>query len=226
MLKMGKLSNNFTMKKTVRAGIYARVSTDDKGQDPETQLGLLRDYCRGRGWEFKEYVDHASGSDGNRESLSQLKQDIAWHRINTVIIYRFDRLTRNLRELLELGDDWNSRGVDLISLTENVDTTSAQGRLVFQIFGAMAEFERSLIGERVRAGLARARREGKQIGRPRLRVRIPPDIVKGLQEGELSLYTASKRTGIPRTTLSRRLIERGITVAQKSRGGDTLEVTK
>jgi len=214
------------MTKQVRAGIYARVSTDDKGQDPETQLVLLRDYCQGRGWDFKEYVDHASGSDGNRESLGQLKQDIAWHRINTVIIYRFDRLTRNLRELLELGDDWNSRGVDLISLTENVDTTSAQGKLVFQIFGAMAEFERKLIGERVRAGLARAKREGKPIGRRRLKVRIPQDIVTKLENGDISLYEAAKTTKIPRMTLARRLKERGISVAQKSRVGDSLEVTK
>jgi len=214
------------MKKQVHAAIYARVSTDDKGQDPETQLGLLRDYCHGRGWDFKEYVDHASGSDGNRESLSQLKQDIAWHRINTVVIYRFDRLARNLRDLLELGDDWNGRGVDLISLTENVDTTSAQGRLVFQIFGAMAEFERSLISERVRAGLARAKREGKPVGRPRMRVRIPPGIVEKLQKGDISLFEAARVTGIPRMTLSRRLIERGISVAQKSRGDGSLEVAE
>jgi DNA invertase Pin-like site-specific DNA recombinase len=193
------------MAKKVRAAIYARVSTDDKGQDPETQLGLLRDYCQRRGWDFKEYVDYASGSNMNRESLNQLQHDIAWLRVNTVIIYKLDRLARNLRELLEIGDDWGKRGVDLISLTESVDTTSLQGRLVFQILGAVAEFERNLIIERVNAGLARARREGKRLGRPKRRVSIPPYIVEAIKNGELSLYGAAKQTGIPRSTLKRRL---------------------
>jgi DNA invertase Pin-like site-specific DNA recombinase len=204
------------MAKQVRAAIYARVSTDDKGQDPETQFGLLRNYCQARGWEAKEYVDYASGKVSKRPGLHQLQNDIAWHRVNTVVIYRFDRLTRSLRELLDLGEDWNNRGVDLISLSENVDTTSIQGKLVFQIMGAMAEFESSLIGERVRAGLARAKRQGKHIGRNRLKVRIPTSIVEKLQRGEISLYAAARETGIPRMTLSRRLVERGISVAQKS----------
>lgn len=206
------------MAKQVRAGIYARVSTDDKGQDPETQLVLLRDYCTNREWQFKEYIDHSSSSDSKRLGLKQLQNDIAWRRVNTVVIYRFDRLTRSLRELLDLGDDWNRRGVDMISLSENVDTTSVQGRLVFQIMGAMAEFEKNLIGERVRTGLARAKRQGRHIGRNRLFVRIPTEVVEKLQKGEISLYEAAKRTGITRMTLSRRLKERGIVVAQKSKG--------
>jgi len=203
------------MQKTVRAGIYARVSTEDKGQNPETQLGLLRDYCQDRGWQFQEYVDHASGGKSNRVALSQLKHDINHRKVNCVIIYKLDRLARSLRELLELGDEWGAHGVDLISLTETIDTTSPQGRLVFQLFGAMAEFERGLIAERVKAGMMRAKRQGASVGRPRLGARIPKKLINQLYNGDISVAEAARRAGISRMTLTRRLEERRIILAQK-----------
>ena len=182
------------MKNNVKAAIYARVSTDDKGQDPETQLQLLRAYCQDRGWEFHEYVDIASGIAANRPALSQLKHDINHRKINCVVIYRLDRLARSLRQLLDIGDDWGTRGVDLISLMETIDTTSAQGRLIFQIFGAMTEFERGLIIERVKAGMARAKRQGVHTGRPRLFSRIPQEIVQRLEKGDISISEAARQS--------------------------------
>jgi DNA invertase Pin-like site-specific DNA recombinase len=201
------------MNKQVKAAIYARVSTTGKGQNPETQLLELRKYCQDRAWPYTEYVDiGASGKSTDRPALNRLQKDIHYHRINTVIIWKFDRLARNTRELLNLADDWGKRGVDLISKTEDIDTTSPGGRAIFAIMAVIAEFERAVLVERVNAGLDRARREGKHLGRPKTKVRIPPEIIEGLSQGSLSLYRAAQETGIPRSTLKRRLGERGINV--------------
>jgi DNA invertase Pin-like site-specific DNA recombinase len=193
-----------------KVGLYARVSTSGKGQNPETQLLELRKYCQDRGWAFTEYVDiGASGKSTNRPALNRLQKDIHYRRINTVAIWKFDRLFRDTREILNLSDDWNRRGVDLISTTENIDTTSPGGRAIFAIMAVIAEFERAVLVERVNAGLRRARAQGKRLGRPKGKVRIPQDIIEGLSQGSLSLYRAAKVTGIPRSTLKRRLAARG-----------------
>jgi len=199
------------MAKEVRAAIYARVSTEHKGQNPETQLIELRDYCQRRRWEYAEYVDvGASGSTTDRPALNRLVKDIHWHRVNAVVIWKIDRLCRNLRELLTIADDWKQRGVDLVITTTDIDTTSPGGQLVFATLGIVAEFERAVLVERVNAGLARARREGKRLGRPKTKVYIPPVILNAVQDGAMSLYQAAKATGIPRSTLKRRLAARGI----------------
>jgi DNA invertase Pin-like site-specific DNA recombinase len=198
------------MAKEVKVGLYARVSTSGKGQNPETQLLELRKYCQDRGWAFTEYVDiGASGKSTNRPALNRLQKDIHYRRINTVVIWKFDRLFRDTREILNLSDDWNRRGVDLISTTENIDTTSPGGRAIFAIMAVIAEFERAVLVERVNAGLARARREGKRLGRPKDKVRIPQQILNAIQSGRMSLYAAAKETNIPRNTLRRRLVARG-----------------
>jgi DNA invertase Pin-like site-specific DNA recombinase len=195
--------------KEVKVGIYARVSTTGKGQNPETQLLELRKYCQDRGWPYTEYVDiGASGKSTDRPALNRLQKDIHYHRVNAVIIWKFDRLARNTRELLNLADDWGKRGVDLISTTEQVDTTSPGGRAIFAIMAVIGEFERAVLVERVNAGLNRARREGKRLGRPKDKVRIPAEIVEAVSSGAMSLYLAAKVSGIPRTTLKRRLITR------------------
>ena len=200
------------MAKVTKAAIYARVSTEHKGQDPETQLIELRDYCQRRQWPYVEYVDvGASGSTTDRPSLNRLQKDIHYHRIDAVVIWKIDRLCRNLRELLTIADDWKQRGVDLAITTTEIDTTSPGGQLVFATLGIVAEFERAVLVERVNAGLARARKEGKRLGRPKSKVRIPPVILNAVRDGAMSVYQAAKATGIPRTTLQRRLKERGVT---------------
>jgi len=197
------------MAKEVKVGLYARVSTSGKGQNPETQLLELRRYCQDRGWAFVEYVDiGTSGASMDRPALNQLQKDIHYHRITTIIIWKFDRLARNTRELLNLADDWGKRNVDLISTTEKIDTTSPGGRAIFAIMAVIAEFERAVLVERVNAGLRRAKAEGKRLGRPKDKVRIPQQILKAIQSGQMSLYAAAKQTGIPRSTLKRRLIAR------------------
>lgn len=198
------------MAKQVKVGIYARVSTT-KGQNPETQLIELRKYCQDRDWPYTEYVDTgASGATMDRPALNQLQKEIHYHRINCVVIWKCDRLARNTRELLRLSDDWDRRGVDLISTTERIDTTSPGGRAIFAIMAVIAEFERAVLVERVNAGLARARAQGKRLGRPKDKVRIPPGIAEAVSHGEMSLYRAAKATGIPRSTLKRRLVAKGV----------------
>lgn len=198
------------MAKEVKVGIYARVSTQRKGQNPETQLLELRKYCRDRHWAYTEYIDTgASGSTMERPALKRLQKDIHYHRINTVIIWKFDRLARNTRELLNLADDWGKRGVDLISTTQNIDTTTPGGYMFFIALAMVAEFERATLIERINAGLARARHEGKRLGRRKDKVRIPAEIAEAVGKGQMSLYRASQVTGVPRSTLKRRLIARG-----------------
>ena len=143
----------------MRAAIYARVSTAKSSQDPEVQLLELREYCRRRGWEIVgEYVD--AGVSGAREHRPELD-------------HRYDRFARSLRQLVNALEEFRALGIDFVSLHEAVDTTTANGRLVFGIFATIAEFERELIRDRVRSGLAAARARGKRIGRPRKDLDFP-----------------------------------------------------
>jgi DNA invertase Pin-like site-specific DNA recombinase len=152
----------------VRAALYARVSTHT-GQDPEMQLLELRDYCHRRGWEFAgEYVDiGVSGSRERRPQLDRLLTDCRRRCIDAVVVYRYDRFARSLRQLVNALAEFDALGILFVSLHEGVDTSTPNGRLVFGIFASIAEFERELIRERVRSGLAAARTRGARLGRPR-----------------------------------------------------------
>jgi len=154
-----------------RAGIYARVSTNN-GQSPEMQLGELRAYCQRRGWQIAgEYVDAGiSGTKERRPALDRLLADCQKRLVDAVIVYRYDRFARSLRQLVNALEEFRALGVDFISLHEGVDTSTPNGRLVFGIFASIAEFERELIRERVRSGIAAARARGKRLGRPRAAV--------------------------------------------------------
>ena len=127
-----------------------------------------------------------------------------------VVVYSADRLARSLHHLIDIIEDWSARGVELVSLTQPIDTTTPMGRAFYQFMGIMAELERGIIVGRVNSGLARARREGKRLGRPKTKVHIPPVILNAVQDGVMSVYQAAKATGIPRTTLQRRLKERRV----------------
>ncbi len=148
-----------------RAAIYARVSTLD--QEPENQLAELRRYVEARGWTAQEFVDHGvSGTTDRRPALDRLVADARRRKVDTVVVWRLDRLGRSLKHLVTLLDELNAVGVSFVSLGEGIDCTTPAGRLQLHILAALAEFERSRIAERVRAGLARVRANGTRLGRP------------------------------------------------------------
>lgn len=151
----------------MKVAIYARVSTHDKGQDPDLQLKPLREYCKQRDFEVSgEFVDiGVSGSKDRRPELDKL-MDLAKKRlIDCVIVWKLDRFARSLTFFVNALDEFEKLGISFISYQENLDFTSSAGRLMAHIISAMACFERSLIAERVKAGIANARSKGKQIGR-------------------------------------------------------------
>ena len=154
-----------------RVALYARVSTCN-GQDPEMQLRELREYAARRGGEIAgEYTDHGvSGSKDSRPELNQLMADAHQRRFDAVLVWKIDRFGRSLKHLVNALADLCAYGVAFVSFRDNLDLSTPSGRLMFQIIGAMVEFERSLIQERVKAGLRNARAKGKKFGRPRAQV--------------------------------------------------------
>ncbi len=152
----------------MRIAIYARCSTSHNGQNPETQLLPLRDFCKARGFEvFREYVDITSGVKESRLCLDQLLADAKKRRFDGIIVWKLDRLGRSLKHLITLIEEFQALGIQFVSYTEGMDTTTPAGKLLFNVIGAIAGFERDLIRERVKAGLHRARAQGKSLGRPK-----------------------------------------------------------
>src|SRR5437667_6868710 len=152
-----------------RVACYLRVSTTE--QTVENQRNDLRAYCQARGWDdLTEYNDPGSGMRERRPDLDRLMSDVKTRRIDVVVVAAFDRLGRSVRHLVEALELFRHLGVEFISLREQIDTGSALGQAVFTIIAAIVQLERSLIVERVKAGLRRARSEGKKLGRPRLRI--------------------------------------------------------
>lgn len=152
----------------VKTAIYARVSTTN-GQDPEMQLRELREYCQRRGWTIRsEYIDSGvSGTKDSRPELNRLMADAHKRHFDAVVVWKFDRFARSVSHLLRALETFGSLGIQFVSLSEQVDTSTPAGKMVFTVLGAVAELERSLIVERVRAGLRNARARGKRLGRPR-----------------------------------------------------------
>ena len=154
----------------MKVALYARVSTSDKDQDPETQMMALRDYCQAQGWEVvSEYVDQASARDlVHRTAWRQLLDDAARRRFKAVVVFKLDRAFRSVKDMHDTLAAWDAVGVAFRSMREQFDTTTAVGRLLLNLLAAVAEFELEMIRERVKAGMDRARRQGKRIGRPRV----------------------------------------------------------
>jgi DNA invertase Pin-like site-specific DNA recombinase len=152
-----------------RVGIYSRVSTG--GQSPRMQIAELREYCRNRNWEIvAEYVDTGvSGTKDSRLELDQLMKDAHRRRFEVVAVWKFDRFARSVFHLLKALETFRSLGIEFVSLSEQIDTYTPAGKMVFTVLGAVAELERSLIGERVKAGLRNAKANGKKLGRPPLK---------------------------------------------------------
>jgi DNA invertase Pin-like site-specific DNA recombinase len=153
----------------LRVAVYARVSTLGKGQDTEVQLRELRQFAQARGWQIAgEYVDAGiSGAKEKRPELDRLMAEAHRRRFDAVIVWKFDRFARSVSHLLRALETFSALGVAFVSLSESLDTSTPAGKMVFTVLGAVAELERSLIAERVRAGLRNARAKGKRLGRPR-----------------------------------------------------------
>jgi DNA invertase Pin-like site-specific DNA recombinase len=154
----------------MRCVFYARVSTANNGQDPTMQTRELREYAERRGWTVAgEYVDVGiSGSTEKRPELDRLMADAHRRKFDVVAVWKFDRFARSVSHLLRALDTFRILGIEFVSLSESLDTATPAGRMVFTVLGAVAELERSLIVERVRAGLRNAKAKGKRLGRPRV----------------------------------------------------------
>ena len=152
----------------MRVALYARVRTMN-GQHADMQLAELREYVARRQWQtVGEFVDEGvSGARERRPALDRLWSECRKRRVDAVVVYRYDRFARSLRQLVNALEEFRALGIDFVSLHEGVDTSTPNGRLVFGIFASIAEFERELIRSRVRSGLAVARARGKRLGRPR-----------------------------------------------------------
>src|SRR5450755_643223 len=176
-----------------RAAIYVRVSTAE--QETDLQEHELKEYCERRGWSCVVYRDKGqSGAKNDRPALTAMMNDLRRRKIDVVVVWALDRLARSLKQLLSIAEECRSLGVDLVSLRQNIDTTLPAGRLTFQILGAVAEFERELLRERVKAGMAQARRIGKHVGRPAMRRFGPTDIdrMRELRTGGASVRKLAK----------------------------------
>jgi DNA invertase Pin-like site-specific DNA recombinase len=187
------------MPTAIRVALYARVSTTD--QHTENQLTELRRYVAARGWAItREYVDDGiSGAKERRPALDELLRDARRRRFDAIACWRLDRLGRNLKHLISLLDEFQALSVAFVSLSEGIDATTPAGKLQMHILGAIAEFERARIAERVRAGLERARRHGKRLGRPRT-TPLADDAFR-----HLSVRQAAALWGVSKSTAARRL---------------------
>ncbi len=188
-----------------RVGIYARVSTTDKGQDTELQLKDLRAFAHARGWQIhEEYVDEGmSGMLTKRPELDRLFKACRQRQIDVVLVWRLDRLGRSLKHLIMMLDELQSLGVAFVALHEQIDCTTATGQLMLHLLGACAEFERTLIRERVKAGLAHAQSKGQRLGRPCLE--IDPARVKSLRKDGRSIRQIARTLKISPSSVHKTL---------------------
>src|SRR5580692_11220091 len=186
----------------MRVALYGRVSTAE--QNAAMQIEELRAYCIRRQWEIvEEFIDSGvSGSKESRPALNRLLADAKRRRFDVVLVYRYDRFARSLRQLVNALAEFDALGIHFVSLHEGVDTSTPNGRLVFGIFASIAEFERELIRSRVRSGIAAARAKGKRIGRPRV---LATDLQISTLVGEgHSMMAIGEKLGISAATVCRR----------------------
>ena len=156
------------MEVNMKVAIYARVSTNNGQQSPDMQLQALREYCSARSLTvFKEYIDEGfSGSKDSRPALNVMMDDARKRKFDMICVWKFDRFARSTKHLITALEEFKSLGIDFISYSENIDTSSPLGKAIFTIVAAIGELERSLIVERVKSGLDAAKKRGKKLGRP------------------------------------------------------------
>src|SRR5262245_870280 len=181
-----------------------RVSTKGHGQTTETQALALRDYATHRGFEIiGEYRDEGiSGSKDSRPALDRLMKDARARKFDMVIVARFDRFARSVSHLLRALEEFSHLGVDFVSLSESVDTSTPMGKMIFTVLGAVAELERNLIKERVHMGISRARKQGKRLGRPKR--------VFDREKAQTMLQSMSIREVARKLGVSRGVVERAV----------------
>src|SRR6266446_2080556 len=184
--------------KSKRAALYVRVSCGE--QHTESQERALREYVQRRAWVLhKIYRDKCAGATANRPGLDELLEDCRRRAIDVVVVWKFDRFARSLRNLIAGLELFRALGVDFVSVTEAVDTSLPAGEMLFQMIGAVAQFERSLIADRVRSGLANARANGKILGRPPLRKLTKTEIANLRRQrvhGKVTFRVLAKKFGV------------------------------
>jgi DNA invertase Pin-like site-specific DNA recombinase len=187
----------------MKAAIYARVSTANNGQDPRVQTRELGEFCERRGWTLvPEYVDIGiSGTKEKRPALDRLMADAFKRRFDVVVVWRFDRFARSVSHLLRALETFQTLGIEFVSLSEQMDTSTPTGKMVFTVLGAVAELERSLIVERVKAGLRNARAKGKRLGRPKRS--LDASAIDALRAEGLPWRAIAVRLGVGLATLHR-----------------------
>jgi len=179
----------------IRVALYARVSTTNHGQDVTLQTRELKEFIECRGWQLAgQYVDLGiSGSKDRRPELDRLMADARRHQFDAVLVWKFDRFARSVSHLLRALETFQALGIDFVSLSESLDTSTPAGKMVFTVLGAVAELERGLIVERVKAGLRNARAKGKRLGRPRVILDVYR--IAELREGGRSWPQIAKQLG-------------------------------
>jgi DNA invertase Pin-like site-specific DNA recombinase len=196
-----------------RVAIYARVSTL-QAQDPQMQLLELREYAVRRGWNIvNEYIDRSSGAKESRPALNRMMNDARRRKFDIIAVWKIDRFGRSLKHLVNCLAELEALGVAFVSLRDNLDLGTPAGRLMFQIIGAMAAFERSLIQERVRAGLRNAKQKGKRLGRPPAVVDVAT--IAALRDSGASWRAISRQLGVGIGTLYK-AVERSKNLAAES----------
>jgi DNA invertase Pin-like site-specific DNA recombinase len=186
-----------------RVALYARVSVAKNLQDPTIQTRELREYIERRGWILAgEYVDVGiSGTKERRPELDRLMADAHRRRFEVCCVWRFDRMARSVSHLLRVLETFHTLGVEFVSLSEQLDTSTPAGKMIFTVLGAVAELERSLIAERVRAGLRHAKAKGIRLGRPR--VDVDPARIAALRKAGRSWRDIVNTTGLGKGTAQR-----------------------
>ena len=184
--------------------LYMRVSTKGHGQTTDTQALALREYAERRGFEIiGEYRDEGiSGSKDSRPALDRLMKDARARKFDVVIVARFDRFARSVSHLLRALEEFSHLGIDFVSLSESIDTSTPMGKMIFTVLGAVAELERNLIKERVHMGISRARKQGKQLGRPK---RIFDHEIARSMLMSMSIREVAQRLGVSRGVVERSL---------------------
>jgi DNA invertase Pin-like site-specific DNA recombinase len=183
-----------------RAAIYARVSTPD--QCVENQLYQLRELAARRGYEIvREYTDIGSGSKSRRAGLDALLADAHRRQFSIVLVAAFDRLARSVKHFLTVVDELNDLGIEFVSARENIDTTGSMGRMFITLISSIAELERSIIIERIKAGMRRRRLEGYRLGRVPLDV--DRDAIVHDRLSGMSLTAVGKKYGVSRASVVR-----------------------
>ena len=191
------------MSKVKSVVAYLRISTNE--QDTGSQIEAIKRYCENQSWTLKKvYEDKGiSGAVDDRPALNELKKDCTSNKFQAVLVFRFDRMARSTSHLLECLQLFNRYGIDFVSVSEGVDTTTAIGKMIFTFLSAISEFEREIIRERVKAGLVRAKSAGVHCGRPRRGFDVSEAL--RLYKSGLGYKQVGKKLNVPRTTVQRYL---------------------